>query len=346
MSENKITITTNVAKVLPEMDAIMSKEMELANVKGAVNSMLVNSNAVLTASTIMLAQAMQMINTESTLFNALLPMVNGNLVQSGVSSLQSLAGTLLLIGALDGMNTKLFMSDYLLAMANYLLFVNFIAASFDAGAIVILTEQLSKLNEELAKAVIGYTFLNLLMLQNGILAGAGAFALLAQSTALKRQTVGLAVNTAAVQTNNTANAFRLITLGTTVATAKGGFVLGLVAGAALSAFVMSAAMLARSATPALAKGGVTTGPTYALIGEGKYNEAVVPLGNSPQFNDMKSEIANAVLNGIYANKQVQGKAENSEVILNIDGEKFARAILPSIEKENKRKGYSFGYKGV
>ena len=34
---------------------------------------------------------------------------------------------------------------------------------------------------------------------------------------------------------------------------------------------------------AMASGGVVTSPTRALIGEGRYDEAVVPLGNSPQM---------------------------------------------------------------
>jgi hypothetical protein len=33
----------------------------------------------------------------------------------------------------------------------------------------------------------------------------------------------------------------------------------------------------RSAIPGLAEGGITTGPTLAQIGEGKYQEAVLPL---------------------------------------------------------------------
>lgn len=45
---------------------------------------------------------------------------------------------------------------------------------------------------------------------------------------------------------------------------------------------------------ALASGGVVTSPTQALIGEGKYDEAVIPLGNSPQMRDLVDEIADAV----------------------------------------------------
>ena len=45
---------------------------------------------------------------------------------------------------------------------------------------------------------------------------------------------------------------------------------------------------------AFAKGGVVTSPTRALIGEGQYDEAVIPLGNSPQMRDLVEQIAEAV----------------------------------------------------
>ena len=44
---------------------------------------------------------------------------------------------------------------------------------------------------------------------------------------------------------------------------------------------------------ALATGGVVTSPTYALIGEGRYDEMVLPLGNSPQVQDLINRIAEA-----------------------------------------------------
>lgn len=44
---------------------------------------------------------------------------------------------------------------------------------------------------------------------------------------------------------------------------------------------------------ALADGGVVTGPTQALIGEGRYDEAVIPLGNSPQMQDLIDRITDA-----------------------------------------------------
>lgn len=49
-----------------------------------------------------------------------------------------------------------------------------------------------------------------------------------------------------------------------------------------------------SSTPKMATGGVVTSPTYALIGEGRYDEAVIPLGDSPQMADLVQKIADAV----------------------------------------------------
>lgn len=42
---------------------------------------------------------------------------------------------------------------------------------------------------------------------------------------------------------------------------------------------------------AFATGGVVTKPTMSLIGEGRYDEAVIPLGNSPQLDQMLNKFA-------------------------------------------------------
>lgn len=46
--------------------------------------------------------------------------------------------------------------------------------------------------------------------------------------------------------------------------------------------------------PYLAEGAVVTGPTPAMIGEGKYSEAVIPLDDSPQMNDLINKIVEAI----------------------------------------------------
>ena len=65
--------------------------------------------------------------------------------------------------------------------------------------------------------------------------------------------------------------------------------------------------------PYLANGGVVTSPTMAMIGEGRYNEAVIPLGNSPQMQELVHEIADAV--------RSNGGADSSvPVIIYLDGQ--------------------------
>lgn len=46
--------------------------------------------------------------------------------------------------------------------------------------------------------------------------------------------------------------------------------------------------------PQLAMGGVVTGPTILEAGEGRYDEAIVPLGDSPQLDDMLNRFAQKV----------------------------------------------------
>ena len=46
--------------------------------------------------------------------------------------------------------------------------------------------------------------------------------------------------------------------------------------------------------PEMASGGIVTSPTYLLAGEGRYDEAIIPLGNSPQMEELVQRIADAV----------------------------------------------------
>ncbi len=99
--------------------------------------------------------------------------------------------------------------------------------------------------------------------------------------------------------------------------------------------------------PGMATGGVVSSPTVTLVGEGRYPEAVVPLGDSPQFAEMKTDIANAVLMGLSAMNR-QGSTQNapSEVVLNVDGSRLARVLLPQLGKEKRRMGYNAALKEV
>ena len=84
--------------------------------------------------------------------------------------------------------------------------------------------------------------------------------------------------------------------------------------------------------PKLATGGVASGPTVAQIGEGRYSEAVVPLGQSPQFAEMKRDIADDVVN------RLSGSGGNVEVIFQVDSDTWGRASIKGINKVQRQAG--------
>ena len=57
--------------------------------------------------------------------------------------------------------------------------------------------------------------------------------------------------------------------------------------------------------PALASGGVVTGPTLSLVGEGAYDEAIIPLGNSPQMHEFAQEVASTVMRNTASSEPVE-----------------------------------------
>lgn len=73
----------------------------------------------------------------------------------------------------------------------------------------------------------------------------------------------------------------------------------------------------------LATGGIVTGPTRALVGEGKYSEAVIPLGASSEFASMKNDIASAVVAGLAsAGGSTTG---NINITINVDEDYIYKA---------------------
>lgn len=86
--------------------------------------------------------------------------------------------------------------------------------------------------------------------------------------------------------------------------------------------------------PHLAQGGVITSPTMALIGEGKYDEAVIPLGDSPQMNEMIQKIVDAL------DKDSESKGSGAavfDITVNLDGE----VIYKRMKKIEQSKGRDF-----
>jgi len=82
--------------------------------------------------------------------------------------------------------------------------------------------------------------------------------------------------------------------------------------------------------PRMAEGGVATGSTYANIGEGKYQEAVIPLGQSPQFRNMKQEIAEAA-----SDKQNSGL---EQLVVQIGEKRFIYNIIDLINEQSRVMG--------
>ncbi|RSD21081.1 phage tail protein [Mesobacillus subterraneus] len=88
--------------------------------------------------------------------------------------------------------------------------------------------------------------------------------------------------------------------------------------------------------PRLAKGGITTGPTLALIGDNPGGKEVVSPLNKLQ-DMMAATVGNAVMAAMQFNSSA-GNAGGGDTILNIDGRTFARIVKPYLDKENKRIG--------
>ncbi len=81
--------------------------------------------------------------------------------------------------------------------------------------------------------------------------------------------------------------------------------------------------------PQLAQGGIAMGPTLALVGEGRGPEAIAPLDKLQGF------ITTAVAQTI---QQMGGGSARGDIILNIDGRRFARIVQPYLNNESKRIG--------
>ncbi|MCJ8008122.1 hypothetical protein ACFFF5_17785 [Lederbergia wuyishanensis] len=88
--------------------------------------------------------------------------------------------------------------------------------------------------------------------------------------------------------------------------------------------------------PALAKGGITNGPTLALIGDNPGGREVV----SP-LDDLQDLIAGAVSSAVVNAMQFsKGSGKSGDVILQLDGKTVGRIINPYIDQEKVRVGKS------
>jgi len=87
----------------------------------------------------------------------------------------------------------------------------------------------------------------------------------------------------------------------------------------------------------LARGGITNGPMAAIVGDNPGGREVV----SP-LSDLQDIVAGAVSTGVInAMKFSQvGGNKGGDVVINIDGRKFAKVINPYLQRENTRLGTS------
>jgi hypothetical protein len=89
----------------------------------------------------------------------------------------------------------------------------------------------------------------------------------------------------------------------------------------------------------LAKGGIATRATMAMVGEGSQPEAIAPI------DKLQGYITTAVLSALRF-QGGGGGGETGDIVLNIDGRTFARIIKPHLDKEIKRIGGNVKFNSI
>lgn len=89
--------------------------------------------------------------------------------------------------------------------------------------------------------------------------------------------------------------------------------------------------------PKLARGGIVTSPTVAMIGEAG-TEAVVPLENTAFVDTLASALGSAVMSAMQFSSG--GSSEGGDTILQIDGQTIGRILGPLLDNEKQRVGGS------
>jgi len=85
----------------------------------------------------------------------------------------------------------------------------------------------------------------------------------------------------------------------------------------------------------LAKGGIVTGPRY-LVGEGEFNEAVIPLGSNTAAEMMRKAFSDAVTGGNQTSYTI-----NVNAGMGVDGVDVGRQIVEAIKVFERRNGPVF-----
>lgn len=85
--------------------------------------------------------------------------------------------------------------------------------------------------------------------------------------------------------------------------------------------------------PHLAQGGITNGPTLAMVGDNVGGREVI----SP-LDRLQSMLTNSVIQAMQLAGGNNGTQNTGDIILNIDGRAFARVVKPFLDKEQNRVG--------
>jgi hypothetical protein len=83
--------------------------------------------------------------------------------------------------------------------------------------------------------------------------------------------------------------------------------------------------------PRLARGGITTGPTLAMVGDNPGGREVI----SP-LDRLEGMLTNSVMRAIELTGG--GGGSSADIVLNIDGRRLARIVKPLLDAENRRVG--------
>ncbi len=83
--------------------------------------------------------------------------------------------------------------------------------------------------------------------------------------------------------------------------------------------------------PRLAQGGITNGPTLAMVGDNVGGREVI----SP-LDKLQGIVTNSVIQALQAGNT--GNRTTGDIILNIDGRSFARIVKPFLDREQSRAG--------
>jgi hypothetical protein len=90
--------------------------------------------------------------------------------------------------------------------------------------------------------------------------------------------------------------------------------------------------------PMLAKGGLVTDPTLAMLGE-RGPEAVIPLSNSGFVDEIAQAVYRAIMDAVrFSQASSPQGGDDKELVLKIDNTVLARMQLPALVREGQRQG--------